>query len=207
MVVELINKSLIDALIVVLFLPVVCFGENRFINEIPDFTQTDVKEINSGNGQQYCAPVAVSNSIAWMSGTENKQLRLITRLASTNYMNTSLRNGTGTSGVLRGVDKISRELFGGFKTLIYQGWRKHPKSYSSGKIVPDISKLKSAVTRKSAAWLNIGWYKYNKQSNEYRRYGGHWVTLVGDLDDQLILHDPAPAERQGRLKAEAVSPR
>jgi hypothetical protein len=189
--------KIVILLYVALFLPAVSFGGSSYINVIPDFTQTDIKGKSSGNGKQYCAPVAVSNSLAWMSGKENQQLRLITRLASRQYMNTSLKNGTGTSGVLRGVDKVAKELFGGYKTLDYQGWRKHPESYSSGSKVPDIDRIKSAISSKSAAWLNVGWYRYNKIKNEYRRIGGHWVTLVGSQDNRLIIHDPAPRAGKG----------
>ena len=168
------------------------YGETSFINEIPDFTQTNVVGENSGNGQQYCAPTAVSNSIVWLSDNESSQLETIKKLASKQYMNTSLKDGTGTSGVLRGVDKISKELFGGYQELEYEGWRSHPKMYSNGVRVPDIKRMKSYLSSASTAWINVGWYKYSKKNNEYQRIGGHWVTLVGYNRNQLILHDPAP---------------
>lgn len=167
-------------------------ADSSYKNEIPDFLQTDVSGITSGNGQQYCAPVAVSNSIVWLHKNDISQLEIINKLASRQYMNTSLINGTGTTGVLRGVERISSELFGTYKELKYEGWRKHPASYSSGVRVPDIEKIKSYISKKSAAWINIGWYAYEANKNEYRRIGGHWVTLVGSADGQLILHDPAP---------------
>jgi len=169
-----------------------CFSGSSYISQIPDFTQTDVQGEASGNGQQYFAPVAVSNSILWLSNDGGQQLDLIKKLASKKYMNTSLKNGTGTTGVLRGVDRIAEELFGSYSELEYEGWRKHPKSYSSGVKVPDIEKIKSYITRNSVAWDNVGWYKYNRSRNEYQRFGGHWVTLVGSKKNQLIFHDPAP---------------
>ena len=103
------------------------YGEVRYINDIPDYTQTDVKGKKSGNGLQYCAPVSVSNSLVWLTKSKHNQLELIHKLASKEYMNTSLINGTGTTGVLRGVDKISKQLFGKYKELKYEGWRQHPK--------------------------------------------------------------------------------
>ncbi|MFK8028815.1 MAG: hypothetical protein AB8G18_01130 [Gammaproteobacteria bacterium] len=171
-------------------------SEMPFIHDIPDFTQTHVIGKSRGNGQQYCAPTAVSNSLVWMSGGEISQLALIKKLASKRYMNTSLKNGTGTTGVLRGVERISEELFGRYKELTYEGWRVHPKSYSSGLKRPDIAKMKSYISAKSTAWINVGWYKYNKKNDEYQRIGGHWVTLVGAKGNQLILHDPAPRAGQ-----------
>jgi len=170
----------------------VCFGDTSFADKIPDFTQTDVTGIGSGDGQQYCAPVAISNSIVWLNKNDSQQLELVNKLASKQYMNTSLKNGTGTTGVLRGVEKISTELFGGYKKLEYEGWRKHPKSYSSGVKVPNIKKVKSFISKNTAAWINVGWYKFNKGKNEYERIGGHWITLVGTKGNEFIFHDPAP---------------
>lgn len=166
-------------------------AELAYINQIADFTQTDITFAGSGNGQQFCAPVAVSNSLVTMGGGY-QQLEMISLLASSNYMNTSLVNGTGTTGVLRGVNRIASEMFGGYRLLEYQGWRKHPKKYSTGSRLPDLDRLKSAISRRSAAWLNVGWYRYHRQKNEYRRIGGHWVTLAGFDEDRLVIHDPAP---------------
>ena len=179
------------ALLTILVLPQIVYGNSAYINEIPDFTQTDIRGTNSGHGQQYCAPVAVSNSLMWLSKKSSGQLDLIKKLASKKYMNTSLINGTGTTGVLNGVDKIAVELFGGYSKLEYQGWRKHPKIYSMGVKIPKISWMEKGISRESAVWLNVGWYRFNKAENEYRRIGGHWVTLVGVENNILIIHDPA----------------
>lgn len=168
------------------------WATSQYYNDIPDFTQSDVVGTAVGNGQQYCAPVAASNSIIWLNGKQGDQLQLIHRLASKPFMNTSLKNGTGVTGMTRGIAKISNELFSGYQRLEYEGWRKHPKQYSAGKKLPSISRLKSAVTGNSAAWLNVGWYKRNKSRDEYRRVGGHWVTLAGMKNGQLVIHDPAP---------------
>jgi hypothetical protein len=168
----------------------ICLSEESFINEIPDFTQTDIRGKNTGNGKQYCAPVAVSNSLVWLNNSKSRQVDLIHKLASKPYMNTNILNGTGASGVLRGVAKISKELFGGYEELEYAGWRQHPKQFSKDVKVPDINKIKKYLSKKSAVWINVGWYKYDKKKDEYERIGGHWVTLVGAKDDQLILHDP-----------------
>ena len=40
----------------------------KFIDSIPDLTQTKILGRASGDGQMYCAPVAVSNTIAWLIG-------------------------------------------------------------------------------------------------------------------------------------------
>ncbi|MCG8009723.1 MAG: peptidase C39 family protein [Candidatus Thiodiazotropha lotti] len=177
--------------------PLAGLADLAYINQIPDFTQTDVTYSGSGNGHQFCAPVAVSNSFVLLSGRAQEQNEMIALLASSEYMNTSLKNGTGTTGVLRGVDKIAKELFGGYSKLEYQGWRKHASKYSTGILRPEINKLKNAISNRSAAWLNVGWYRYDKTRNEYRRLGGHWVTLVGADAEHLVIHDPAPRAGRG----------
>ncbi|MEO0924657.1 MAG: hypothetical protein AAFY63_02155 [Cyanobacteria bacterium J06643_13] len=169
---------------------------NNFANQIPDFTQTEFKGSQNGNGQQFCAPVAISNSIMWLAGMEKGQVELIERLASANYMNTSLKNGTGTTGVLKGVDKIARELFGSYKRLEYQGWRKHPQRYLAKSRVPRLDWIKNGISDKSSVWLNVGWYQYDSLSDRYKRIGGHWVTVVGHKRDTLIIHDPSPRAGQ-----------
>ncbi|MCG8668107.1 MAG: C39 family peptidase [Pseudomonadales bacterium] len=168
-------------------------ANTRYINKIPDFTQTEIKGASFGNGQQFCGPTAVSNSIIWLSKSKDSQADLIKKLASKPYMNTSLKNGTGTKGMLKGIHKISRELFGNYRTLTYKGWRIHQKKYSSGEKAPDINWLKEGISAKSAVWLNIGWYKRAANHIDFVRTGGHWVTLVGHQGkNTLIIHDPAP---------------
>ncbi|WP_444911329.1 C39 family peptidase [Microbulbifer sp. PAAF003] len=166
-------------------------ANSAYINEIPDFTQTDIIQKKYGYGKQLCGPVAASNSLFWLNNQRLDQITLIKRLASKNYMNTSLNNGTGTSGMLRGIDKISNELFGRVKLLEYQGWRKHPAQYSNGAKVPSVQWLKEGVNSNSTVLINVGWYKLDG-IDTYKRVGGHWVTLVGYTSGSLIIHDPAP---------------
>ncbi|MEM8723417.1 MAG: hypothetical protein AAGE84_29730 [Cyanobacteria bacterium P01_G01_bin.39] len=178
--------------IVVVCLSYPSHATTEFANQIPDFTQTDIRSNYYGNGQQFCAPVAVSNSIMWLANLEYGQVELIEKLASSNYMNTNLQNGTGTTGVLNGVDRIARELFGSYERLEYQGWRKHPSRFLSTSRIPQIEWVKNGISDNSAVWLNIGWYKYDSLQDEYQRVGGHWVTVVGHHQDTLVIHDPSP---------------
>ena len=183
-----------------LLLPLTASGESRFLDDVPDFTQTNVKGESFGNGQQFCAPAAVSNSLVWLDARKVDQKSLVTLLASTGYMDTDLKIGTGTSELLYGVDRYVNERLGGYKTLEYQGWRKHPERYSGDSSVPTLSFMKRGVGGGAAAWINIGWYRVNRFTKEYERIGGHWVTLVGyDFDaQQLIINDPAPRAGQNK---------
>lgn len=169
-------------------------ADSRYFSDIPDFTQTNVKGRAFGNGQQFCAPAAVSNSLVWLNDRPVDQKQLVTLLASDRYMDTDLKIGTGTSELLRGVDRYVNEQFGGYRTLLYQGWRRHPSKHSTNSRVPTLSFIARGAAERSAAWINVGWYKVKAATREYERIGGHWVTLVGhDLSkDQLILNDPAP---------------
>ena len=124
------------ALLTILVLPQIVYGNSAYINEIPDFTQTDVRGENSDNGQKYCAPVAVSNSLMWLSKKSTGQLQLIIKLANYNAYIQFNMSGTGATGVLNGVNNIAVELFGGYSKLEYQGWRKHPEHYSRGVKIP-----------------------------------------------------------------------
>lgn len=177
--------------VLILLLPTQGFADDMFIHDIPDFTQTDIAAKKAGGGWQYCAPVAVSNSLSWMSGNVGGQRGLIEKLASPGYMSTSLKNGTSPSGVIRGVDRIATELFGGYRILEYQGWRPHPVGFSKGVAIPEIKRILHGASHVSATWLNVGWYQ-KISGGDFLRKGGHWVTVVGSNNTQLILHDPAP---------------
>ena len=49
------------ALLAAFLLPVIAVDAADMLYDVPDYTQTDVRGAGSGNGQQYCAPVAVSS--------------------------------------------------------------------------------------------------------------------------------------------------
>ncbi len=179
--------------------PLMAASHTSFVNEIPDFTQSRITGWQYGHGSEYCGPVAVSNSLVWMTNMRAGQADLAKLLASSRYMNTDVWKGTRTRDLLSGVHAIAIELFGGYSSLEYQGWKKHPLQYSTGTRVPDIRWITDGISKDSAVWLNVGWYKYDRHNNIYRRVGGHWVTLVGYDSSILIIHDPAP--RAGQLFA------
>ena len=150
-------------------------GNTAYINEIPDFTQSRITGWQYGHGSEYCAPVAVSNSLMWLTNFGSEQAGLAKLLASGRYMNTDIWKGTTTSDLLRGVDAIARDLIGGYVSLHW---------------------ITDGISRDSAVWLNVGWYQYDRVNDIYHRVGGHWVTLVGYDASILIIHDPAPRAGQ-----------
>jgi hypothetical protein len=181
-------KKLLLLTLIILFSSCLEASET-FINEIPDFTQS---ELGGLKGDQYCAPVAISNSIVWLSNRKINQIELIEKLGSADYMNTSLNAGTDVESVIYGVKKIAGEIFQTDVKVRYMGWRRYNDGTVNRTFVPDINLLNNFIDRNSAAWINVGWYKYDKHNNQYLRVGGHWVTLVGSKPGILIIHDPAP---------------
>ncbi len=168
-----------------------------FYNEIPDLLQTLNKAGFAGDGQQFCAPVAVSNSLVWLEGNKDEQYQidLVHKLSSPTYMNTNTKNGTSVYEVTQGVHKYATERWGSYKTLQYSGWRPVAKQFRGEQQQPTIAWMTSALHRKGAVWLNVGWY--NRDGTDYKRTGGHWVTLVGYEQGKLIIHDPAPRAGTG----------
>jgi hypothetical protein len=182
------------------------------MDSTPDMTQTDAQANLPGGGKPYCGPVAVSNSFAWLADhgfdklvldltdPKESQADVACLLGTVRYMDTSLKNGTGTARLLNGVSRYIRNRGYEYKRLEYQGWKKHPSEFSTGVSVPQLDWIKNGLIGDSAVWLNIGWYKYTRRKDRYRRKGGHWVTLVGfgiDRDGRkdpnvFVIHDPAP---------------
>ena len=173
----------------------------QFISQIPDLLQTHPLADFLKGGQNYCAPVAVANSLSWLAGKKSidNQIHLAGRLANPRYMN-SAEKGTTPAALLHGVSKFFKDHGQRPKKLAFQGWRSVPAKYrrSAGSKI-DLNWLADGISDSSTVWLNVGWYKKTANSGEFKRVGGHWVTLVGyELNNQygpqnrLIVHDPAP---------------
>jgi hypothetical protein len=173
-------------------------------SEIPDFLQTDREAGFAKNGSQFCAPTAVSNSLMWLAdhgyedlrpsgGAKKAQIAMIRKLSGSEFMKTSPSIGTDVSDVLRGVEAYVAEAGYTIGELAYEGWRPASEEHALGEI-PSLDDIKaSAAGDQSAVWLNVGWYHYDDEADEYERKGGHWVTVVGYDGDDLLIHDPSPA--------------
>ena len=163
-----------------------------FYKEIPDLLQTLNSAGFAGDGQQFCAPVSVSNSLVWLEGNKDVQYQidLVHKLGSPAYMNTNTINGTSVIELTRGVHKYANERWGRYKSLEYSGWSKVQPEFRSSLNKPTIEWMTQSLHRKGAAWINLGWYK--QEGDNYIRAGGHWVTLVGYEQGKLVIHDPSP---------------
>lgn len=189
-------------------------------SEVPDFLQTDREAGFAKAGSQFCAPTAVSNSFMWLaengyddlrpSGSAKKaQIALIRALSGPEYMKTSPSIGTDVAQVLAGVEAYVTEAGYTISELSYEGWRPVPEDVAASEY-PDLDDIKGYVAdERSTVWLNVGWYAYDEESEEYVRNGGHWVTVVGYDHDDLLIHDPSPsagaAFRTQRISLEELS--
>ncbi|NLW31477.1 MAG: hypothetical protein GXY77_08490 [Fibrobacter sp.] len=180
------------------------------ISSIPDYYQ---KENRFGtyplNGSMHCGPVAVSNSLIWLSKNGVASLvpssgddlldqhNIIEKLASKEYMNTR-SIGSTVQDLCRGLKKyLDEKAIEGL--LLFEGMYTVTDKFR-GDTRPDLDRIIKHTKGLRAAWLNIGWYRYDPDTNEYRKTGGHWVTLSGykneNSSDILIINDPATKERQ-----------
>lgn len=173
------------------------YENKKFYNDIPDLRQT-LKSANfAGGGKYFCGPVAISNSLVWLKGEKSQQYQidLVHKLASPDYMDTNPSSGTHTQGLMRGVVRYVQEEFGSYSKLEYRGWHNPPKRYRTTLKVPTLAFMHSGLHERGAVWLNVGWYTYDENNDEYMRIGGHWVTLVGYENEQLVIHDPGTGSR------------
>jgi hypothetical protein len=186
------------------------------IDRVPDLLQTAVQDEALNGGDSLCAPVAVSNSLLDLAlngypnlvedvePAESRQIALVRTLASPGYMHTDPGSGTSKERVTSGTEAYVRSRGYEVGSLEYRGIEIH---FQPGKPVPstrpDLDWLKSRLSAGASVWLQIGWYR--KDGDDFRKTGGHWVTLTGYGADSegkedamvLILRDPSPRAGPG----------
>jgi hypothetical protein len=185
------------------------------LDSTPDLMQSLPEAKLPRNGYTYCGPVAVSNSLIWLSRNGYPKLAppdckepigqgsLALQLAQ--YFHTTGGKGTSPTMLLNGINKYVSDRGYKVKSLQYEGWQQHPKAFSvpgedTAAASEDIDWIKRGLVGHSAVWLMIGWYKYSPKTDTYSPYAQHWVSLVGCGKDKagkpdpdiLIIHDPAP---------------
>jgi hypothetical protein len=187
------------------------------LSATPDLLQTDPEAKFPDNGAYYCGPVAVSNSLVWLGkqgfpelvpgkgSTRHKQIELGRSLGEAMRVSKE-SEGTSTADLIASVRHHVEQCGYDCEKLEYQGAARLPKGMKRNARHPSLDWIKSGISRPaSAAWLNLGWYRYDPQTDEYTRFSGHWVTLVGYGVDShgtqdpsyLIVHDPSPRAGKG----------
>jgi len=171
---------------------------------LPSFLQTDPAAGLPNGGKMYCAPVAVSNSLAAMFADELRQqgvdqTGLIKLLAADGYMYTDPEKGTrAPNQLLRAVQRFVRKRGVDDFTLRMVGIRDCDREFGRGHRKPSLQTVHEALAAGAAVWLNLGWYDHDPETGIYQRDDGHWVTAVGyDMGlvevkkpGFLLIHDP-----------------
>lgn len=179
------------------------------IDAFPDYYQRD-RDFGGfpDKGRVYCGPTATANAIVWLaengfpflssrSGDAKKdQHEIIASLGSSTYMN--VIEGVGPWGVCDGLKRYIMDKGYTYDSLRSQGWRAVAPEFQTGVIKPDLNWIKRGILHNNIVLANFGWYSYDKDKDEYRRVGGHWMTIVGyghngkEKDSlSLVVHDPA----------------
>lgn len=178
----------------------------------PDLMQTLPAANLPYDGTAYCGPVAVSNSLVWLTHQGYPKLGLndgadspFTQGKLARVLGDKMSTGSGTFAfeLLRGIDQFVVEQGYAVDYLKYQGYEFRDPKYDTGVKIPDLNWIKSGLKGPSGVWLSIGFYNYSPDKDEYVPFSEHWVTLVGFGQDKngkedpniLIIHDPA--ERSG----------
>jgi hypothetical protein len=206
--------------------PAVCTAK---IAAMPDFCQTDESGKFDNGGKVFCGPVAASNSLVWLAqngfpkllppvkvksdegngsadgdskvaAQKGAQIELIRTLGSPDFMGTEGRDGTSATRLMRGLKKYVTSHGYEVEKLEYRGWSNINKTFKFTEEKPTLEWMKENIAHPgAAAWLNIGWYKFDPTTKVYQRTGGHWITLVGygltedgkPDESVLIVHDPS----------------
>lgn len=168
------------------------------IKSTPDLVQT-CKEANfSKNGSFYCAPVAVSNSLVWLSKNNLiplkltdrfDQYNLVKKLAKDKYFRTDTHKGTGVNSLTKGLDKYLNSIGVKNYKISHSGWRVCKDKYNNDNQL-DIKWINENISGNQVQWLNIGWYREN--NGKMYRFGGHWLTVVDYYKRKCYVLDPAP---------------
>lgn len=151
------------------------------LTKLPDFYQRNSQFPN--DGKNYCAPTAAANSIWYFDKTLNDDIvpddnwiNLVKTLGSSSYMNTDPNKGTSFDDAINGLDKYLDEKYSPGFTVKSQYWS------------PSLDWIKEELSRCEDVLLWIGWWDYD--GTEWKRKGGHAVTLAGYNSTSFWICDP-----------------
>ena len=181
----------------------------------PRFYQRDPRMDLSVAGDNFCVPVAASDSFVYFAAhgfdrlvpidggdLEIVQGELVKTLASPGYMSTNPDSGTTPSNAMTGIRRYVQEHGYVCQRLEYAGWRPLQRRWFSAAV----------AAPNGTAWLEIGYYLHGDSPGQWRRVSGHSVVVVGygtdgtRTDGHILLVDnpavgamlPATPEQQAR---------
>lgn len=206
---------MVRAMLGTIFLATMCWDtpavHTEKVKATPDLCQTDKEAGFPGGGGTFCAPVSVSNGLIALSERgfprlrptattlKQSQIQLVNILARKEYMDAD--DGAGPASVMRGLQKYIEQAGYRIERMEYQGWRKGGRGHPAKAEIPNLAWIKEGIADpQGAVFLNIGWYMNEQGGRQFRRTGGHWMTLVGygvskagrKDPSTFLIHDPAP---------------
>jgi hypothetical protein len=178
--------------------------DRRKIDGTPDLVQTCAAANFYKNGGLYCGPVAVSDSLVWLIkkgllpypySRPEDQYSLVKKLASDEYLMTEKHKGTGAYSLTAGLDAFLSKLGVENFAIKHSGWRSCKSVFDDpADLTPEW--IKNNISGNRVQWLNIGWYR--REKDHLYRVGGHWLAVVGYRDGKCYALDPSP--RNGENK-------
>jgi hypothetical protein len=198
------------------------------VADTPRFYQRDPRMDLSVAGDNFCVPVAASDSFVYFAAhgfdrlvpidsgdLEVVQGELVKTLASDGYMSTNPDSGTTPSNAMTGIRRYVQEHGYVCQRLEYAGWRPLQRRWLGAAVAaaPSLNWIKAAVAAPNGtAWLEIGYYIRGESPGQWRRVSGHSVVVVGygtdgtRTDSHILLVDnpaigarlPATPEQQAK---------
>ncbi len=175
------------------------------IKETPDLVQSCKAANFNMNGDIYCCPVAVSDSLIWLSKKKlipynytrpEDQYSLVKQLVKDKYLKTDFHKGTGVYSMTIGLQAFLIDLGVKDFTIQHSGWRQC-KSEFNDKSKLTMKWIEENIKGNHVQWLNIGWYRKDKK--HLYRVGGHWLAVVGFRGDKLYVLDPSPRNGENKV--------
>lgn len=190
----------------------------------PDAAQRDPNRRYIKGGKGYCGPCAASNALMWLGATGYEQLipnaqnqqtaqyKLVTLLASPRYMKTAEKNSTSPERLMKGIKEYVEDC--GYEIKKLETINFKPGEVEEGDCIGEpADSFKEGLKPNSAAIIHIGWYKYDSEKDQYTRFNGHYVTVVGSGKNRqgktdnsiVIVHDPWNGKSDDYVKLEKLT--
>lgn len=178
--------------------------DSKKISETPDLVQSCEAADFQNNGADYCCPVAVSDSLVWLSKKKlfprpyrkpEDQYSLVKELTREKYLNTDKHEGTSVYSLTTGLQTFLNDRGVTNSAIKHSGWRPCKAEYQDQQDVT-LEWIENHIKGTRVEWLNIGWYR--QEGKVLRRVGGHWLAVVGYHNKTCYALDPSP--RNGEKK-------
>jgi hypothetical protein len=193
-------------------------GQDERIAGTPDLMQTSPELNLPAGGRYYCAPVALSNALAYLSkrgyarlvpaniGSTDGQAQLISKLGEL-----MMKDGNTTANdLLLSVRNYVRAQGYEIQSLKYEGFEKVDCEFCDEHRRPDMNCIEKALDDpETVAILTVGFYIYVRETDSYVLLEEHDVTLLAYCRPEgqaaagehvLVIHDPSP--RSGRQESD-----